>query len=215
MKKTIYFALMSLALGSLPAFAEVDCVKLSVAVKHAIAAERTSVLEVVAQQIAANPSCACDVVKAAIEGSNADAATVAAIVEAAVIAAPDQMRLVSQCAVAVAPDALVGVQAVLAKLDPNTGDGATSSKGGKANIVSQDAVASNNPLDFPVGSTANGSGAGNNTTGGGGGNPVGPRPGDSPLPFLPPGTDPGTPPVVNTPENEVPETTDTEFFSEF
>ena len=73
MKKTIYFAVMSLALGSLSASAAVDCVKLSVSVKHAVAAERASVLEIVTAQINANPGCACEVVKAAIEGAHADA----------------------------------------------------------------------------------------------------------------------------------------------
>jgi hypothetical protein len=179
MKKTIYFAIMGLALGSLPAFsAEVDCVKLSVSVKHAVAAERSSVLEVVSAQIAANPGCACEVVKAAIEGVNADAKTVALIVEAAAVAAPDQMRLISQCAVAVAPDALSRVQAVLAKLDPNKGEGGPSSKSAKSAVA--EAAPEDNPLNFP------------------GQGPIGPRPGGpGGLAELGPGADPGSVPSVN------------------
>lgn len=186
MKKTIYFALMSAALGSLPAFADVDCVKLSVSVKHAVAAERTNVLEIVAAQINANPGCACEVVKAAIEGVNADAATVGAIVEAAVVAAPDQMRLISQCAVAVAPDALTNVQSVLAKLDPNKGEGGDSSKSAKSSKGGEVAPeTAPNPLDFP------GKGL------------VGPRPGDpGSYGFLRPGTDPNNPEIVNRPDPE-------------
>jgi hypothetical protein len=204
MKKTIYFALMSAALGSLPAFADVDCVKLSVSVKHAVAAERSSVLEIVTAQINANPGCACEVVKAAIEGVNADAATVGAIVEAAVVAAPDQMRLISQCAVAVAPDALANVQSVLAKLDPNKGEGgesaksAKSAKSPKGGEVAPETAA--NPLDFP------GKGL------------VGPRPGDpGSYGFIRPGTDPNGPGSVNLPDEEtfpeepIPEVTDVDF----
>ncbi len=190
MKKTIYFALMSAALGSLPAFADVDCVKLSVSVKHAVAAERSSVLEIVTAQINANPGCACEVVKAAIEGVEADAATVGAIVEAAAVAAPDQMRLISQCAVAVAPDALVNVQSVLAKLDPNKGESGASAKSAKSSKgqVAPQTADNGNPLDFP---TMNGQ-------------TVGPRVGDpGGFLFFPPGTDPYVPPVVNPPDPDI------------
>src|SRR6218665_3891420 len=173
MKKTIYFAFVSLALGAMSASAAVDCVQLSVSVKQAFAAERTSVLEIVTAQINANPGCACEIVKAAIEGANADATVVAAIVEAAAVAAPDQMRLVAQCAVAVAPDSLGKVQSVLAKLDPNKGEG-KSAKGGAEPAAQPEATA--NPLDFP------GSGQNNN---------VGPRTGDNPNGGAAGGRDPG------------------------
>ena len=187
MKKTIYFAVMSLALGSLSASAAVDCVKLSVSVKHAVAAERASVLEIVTAQINANPGCACEVVKAAIEGANADASTVAAIVEAAAVAAPDQMRLVAQCAIAVAPDSLGKVQATMAKLDPNKGEGGKSSKSGKE-AAAEAAPEEANPLDFPTG----------------GGRPiVGPRPGDNPGgAMLVGGSDPSPTVGVNGPDPE-------------
>lgn len=190
MKKTIYFAITSLALGVMSASAAVDCVQLSVSVKNAVAAERASVLEIVTAQINANPGCACEIVKAAIEGANADATTVAAIVEAAAAAAPDQMRLVAQCAVAVAPDALGKVQAVMAKLDPNKGEG-TSAKGGK-DAVAEPAPASDNPLDFP------GSGRENN---------VGPRIGDNPNGGGAGGRDPSGDRGVNgTDPDNIPET---------
>lgn len=154
MKKTTQFALIGAALGLLSsgAYADVDCQKLSASVKEAISADQSSVLEVVQTQVSANPGCACEVVKAAIEASNADAAAVASIVESASTAAPEQMRLVSQCAVAVAPDALSNVQAVLAKLDPSSGESADvaySAKGGKGGMVTETASDLGNPLDFP------------------------------------------------------------------
>lgn len=193
MKKTIYFAFVSLALGAMSASAAVDCVQLSVSVKHAVAAERASVLEIVTAQINANPGCACEIVKAAIEGANADVTTVAAIVEAAAVAAPDQMRLVAQCAVAVAPDSLGKVQSVLAKLDPNKGEG-QSAKGGKEPAAQPEATS--NPLDFP------GSEQKNN---------VGPRTGDNPNGGAAGGRDPGGDTNVNgTDPGTIPETSPTE-----
>jgi hypothetical protein len=189
MKKTFRFALVAAVLGlfSSAAMAEVDCLKLSVAVKHAVAANPTEVLQIVEKQVGANSSCACEIVKAAIEASEADASQVAAIVEIAGTIAPDQLRLVSQCAVAVAPDSLVEVQAVTARLDPNKGEAPVeSSKNPKAPI---DVKPAWNPLDFP------------------GQGPVGPNPGGpGGLPVLPPGLTPTVPPVVNPPEG-----TDTDF----
>jgi len=150
MKKTIRYTLLSAILGTVPAFAEVDCLKLSLFVKQAATSEKSKVLEIVAKEVGAAPDCACEIVKAAIEGSSADAKTVAAIVETAATAAPEQMRLISQCAVAIAPDALVNVQAVMAKLDPNLGESGTSAKGSKdAKAQAGEVAALPNPLDFP------------------------------------------------------------------
>jgi hypothetical protein len=160
MKPNVRFVIFSAALGLLPAIAAnaetpaVDCVALTLSVKNAVVADQSKVLEIVSTEVAAAPDCACEVVKAAIEGSKASAETVAAIVEAASIAAPEQMRLVSQCAVAVAPDALSAVQAVLAKLDPNLGESGSSakdSKDAKGEVAAADAPF--NPLDIPPGST--------------------------------------------------------------
>ena len=163
MKTQIGFILFSVAIGLLPAGASVDCIALSVSVKNAAAADQSSVTELVAKEVAAAPGCACEIVKAAIEGSAADSKTVAAIVESASIAAPEQMRLVSQCAVAVAPDALGEVQVVIAKLDPNLGESGDSSKGSKdSKAPAGEVAAMPNPLDFPgqgpVGPTPGGPG---------------------------------------------------------
>lgn len=133
MKPTLFIGLFSAALAMLSVnAAEVDCVQLSLSVKKAVAAEQSKMLEIVSSQVAAAPACACEIVKAVIEESKAKPEEVAAIVEAASTAAPEQMRLVSQCAVAVAPDSLGAVQAVVAKLDPNKGEGGYSSKGSKS-----------------------------------------------------------------------------------
>jgi hypothetical protein len=178
MKKTAYFALFSALLGTLSASAEVDCLKLSASVRTAVAMEQSKVLEIVSAEVAAAPGCACEVVKAAIEGSSANVETVAAIVEAAAVAAPEQMRVISQCAVAAAPDALASIQAVLAKLDPNLGESGTSAKSAKAAPASE-VAAMPNPLDFP------GIGPVGPTVGGPGGAPL--------FPF--------TPPVIINPPN--------------
>jgi hypothetical protein len=150
MKKTVLLASFSAMLGMVPASAEIDCLQLSASVKAAVAAEQSKVLEIVSAEVAAAPACACEVVKAAIEGAGADATTVAAIVETAITASPENMRLISQCAIAVAPDALVEVQTVLAKLDPNSGESADSAKSAKgAKAPTGEVAAMPNPLDFP------------------------------------------------------------------
>ncbi len=147
MKKTALFASLSAMLGMVSASAEIDCVQLAASVKAAAAAEQSKVLEIVSREVAAAPNCSCEVVKAAIEGSGADVAAVAAIVESAILASPENMRLISQCAIAVAPDALVEVQSVLAKLDPNSGESVESAKSGKE--PAGEVAAMPNPLDFP------------------------------------------------------------------
>lgn len=170
MKQTILFGAVASLLALATASAEVDCLKLALTVKQAVANEHSKVLEIVSKEVSAAPNCACEVVKAAIEGCEAKPKTVAAIVEAAATAAPDQLRIIAQCAVAVAPDALAEVQAVLAKLDPNTGEAAAGSKSGKE--PAGEVAAMPNPLDFP------------------GQGPVGPvpgGPGGAPLfPMMPP-----------------------------
>jgi len=148
MKKYINSILITTALGVFGVNAEVDCISLSQSVTLEISADNSKVLEIVSKEVAAAPSCSCEIVKAAIKASEAESKMVAAIVEAAISAAPDQMRLISQCAIATAPDAIGDVQAVLAKLDPNSGDSGISSKSSKAPA---DEVAAEywNPLDFP------------------------------------------------------------------
>jgi hypothetical protein len=82
----------------------------------------------------------------------ADRDLVAQIVASAIGAAPEKMRIIAQCAVAVAPDALPNVMKILAELDPNKGDGPSAkggmAKGGKGKEVAV-APGMRNPLDGP------------------------------------------------------------------
>jgi hypothetical protein len=160
MKTTLNLAMAAALIGltSSSLMAEpTDCLKLAVTVKNEIKAQPAKVLEIVENQVAANEDCACEVVKAAIQSTEAKGAEVAGIVEVAATAAPAKMRLIAQCAVAVAPDSLAKVQVVLAKLDPNRGEGpVTSEKGGMDKNPIPPAAAPN-PLDFPVGPGSTGS----------------------------------------------------------
>jgi len=110
-------------LASAPAaFAdEVDCQKLYTSVTQEVTGSSSKVLEIVEKYISENPECACEVVKAAIVASEADKGLVAEIVTTATLASPDKLRLVAQCAIAVAPDALAEVQQVMAKYDRQGG----------------------------------------------------------------------------------------------
>lgn len=197
MKMTARFALLSAVLGllsSTTAFAEVDCLKLALSVKQAVAANQSATLQIVEKEVAANPGCACEIVKAAIEGSKATVTLVAAIVETAITVAPEHRHLIAQCALAVAPDALPNVQAVLAKLDPNRnrppGPSAKApaevrgAKGGPATPP----VPDSNPLDFP------GSGVTDPPVNVGG-NPGGP----GGLPIFPFGPPIFVPPIISPP----------------
>ena len=190
MKNTIKYALFGAVLAATPAFADApDCYKVSTVIKKAVAAQPDKVLELVAAQVAQNESCACEVVKSAIVASNADKALVANIVDAAITAAPSKMRIIGQCAVAVAPDALAQVQAIVTKYTAVGADSGYSAKGdekgGKPVIVPP---VGSNPLDFPNGG---------NTV-----NPVGPTPGGGGgFPLVPPVVPPIITPPVSTDEN--------------
>ena len=190
MKQTIIIGMFLGSFAWMPASAEVDCLKLSLSVKHAVAAEQSKVLEIVANEVGAAPGCSCEIVKAAIVASHAKPATVAAIVEAAATASPEHLRLISQCAVAVAPDALAEVQAVLAKLDPNSGKAGHSAKGvvdaKSAKDAKGEVATIPNPLDFP------GTGPVGPLSGGPGGQPL--------IPIYPP---PSPPPAPVTKVNPI------------
>ena len=134
-----------------------DCKSIALTVGERIKLDVSKLLEIVESEVGANPSCACEIVKMSITASNADVAQLVSIVEVAITAAPDSMRIISQCAIATVPEAIAEVQALLAALDPNTGDGeghssksAKSAKGAKdAEVASMVAPAMENPLDRP------------------------------------------------------------------
>ena len=120
------------------------------------------VLEIVSLKVEASPECACEIVKQAILDTEAPKESVQNIVEVAIIAAPDQMRLISQCAIAIAPDSIKEVQRVLAKFTPQAGESYSakammystknSSKNPSSGIASQGAqnVETVNPLEGPA-----------------------------------------------------------------
>jgi len=116
-----------------------DCESVTMSVAHRIKVDTSEVLSIIDSEVSANPSCACEIVKEAIDASGADIALVADITEVAITAAPESMRMISQCAIAAMPEALSAIQAVLAKLDPNRGDSSHSAKDAKSG---KDAVAS-------------------------------------------------------------------------
>lgn len=128
-----------------------DCFAVALSVEQRIKLDVSKVLEVVESEVGANPTCACEIVKTAIKASDADVSQVVAIVETSITAAPDSMRIVSQCAIAAMPESVAAVQALLAKLDPNSGNaGAPSAKSAKsAKVAAIAAPAPANPLDRP------------------------------------------------------------------
>ncbi|MGB2429659.1 MAG: hypothetical protein ACPIGG_09250, partial [Akkermansiaceae bacterium] len=107
-----------------------NCHDIQKAVKKYVTDHPERVLEVVALQIGMNPDCACEVVKAAIIASEPDTAMVVEIVEAAIEVAPSRFRIIGQCAIAVAPDALSEVQALINKYGAVSGDSGLGAKGG-------------------------------------------------------------------------------------
>ncbi len=111
-----------------------NCSEIHRAVKKYVEDHPERVLEVVALQIGHNPSCACEVVKSAIIASEADTALVVEIVEAAIEVAPSSFRIIGQCAIAVAPDALSEVQTIVNKYGAVSGD---SGFGAKGNEISE------------------------------------------------------------------------------
>jgi len=168
MKNTTKFAVASAMIAlATPAFAETpDCYKVATVVKDAVVAHPEKVLDIVSGQIAQNESCACEVVKAAIVASDADKALVAEIVTVAIEVAPEKIRIIGQCAVAVAPDALAEVQSVVAEYGAAGGDtGLIDAKGGEKGAKGVASALPNiptNALDFPgegpVGPTPGGPG---------------------------------------------------------
>jgi hypothetical protein len=165
MKKSIQFAAIGAILGMLSAglisAGESNCSGEAASVRSAISSKPSEVLAIVERSITANPDCACEIVKAAIESSRggskagigsseSDSKNVLAIVRTAMTAAPDQSNLIAKCAASVAPESADAIQAL-------------------ANGLS-----GANPLDFPTG--------GEQIV-------VGPQPGDGGgYTVLPPGT---------------------------
>ena len=150
MKKQLSSILITATLGVTAVSAEIDCIAVSDAVRQQVTAEQSKVLEIVASKISESPSCACEIVKSAITASDAEKNDVAAIVEVAIVSSPDQMRLITQCAIAAAPSALPEIQAVLARFDPNSGDSVSNSKSAKSSKGDDGSNQASQPNDNPL-----------------------------------------------------------------
>lgn len=134
--------------------ATADCTAIGLSVEQRVKMNIGRVLETVETEIAANPGCSCEIVKTAIKASDADVPLVVSIVETAINMSPENMRIISQCAIATMPEAVSEVQALLAKLDPNGGESSESAKSAQSSkSVKQSLVVSPilpNPLDLPL-----------------------------------------------------------------
>ena len=87
----------------------------------AIAKDPAKVLELVYNLVAANESCAADVVKAAIKTTKANNELVGQIVETAATVAPKQLSQIVAAATAVAVDASSQIAAVVNKINAKQG----------------------------------------------------------------------------------------------
>jgi len=105
------------------------CAEIGEEVRAAAAAAPQEVNAIVADALNRNPTCSCEIVRGAISGSNANADTIGSIVATAVRIAPDQYQRITECAIAMNPDAAPQVSRALASV---FGTGGKSSGGGKA-----------------------------------------------------------------------------------
>ena len=136
---------------------ETNCQTIALSIGQRINLDHSSVLEIVETEVKSNPSCACEIVKAAIHATDANPQLVVSILESVISAAPQSMLIATQCAIAAAPESLSSVQALLSKYEANAGDSGYSSKSSKdaksakvANALMPNTVAAiPNPLDFP------------------------------------------------------------------
>ncbi len=128
-----------------------DSLAVSLSVEQQVKLDVAKVLEIVESEVTANPNLSCEIVKAAISASDADVPLVVSIVQTAINVAPDSMRMISQCAIASMPESITAVQALLAKIDPNSGDAqvysSKSAKSAKSAKTATIVAATPNPLD--------------------------------------------------------------------
>ncbi len=113
MKKSSLAILLSAFAVSSAIAADQECTSVSSAVTTEVTAKPDQVLTIVSEKIAANPTCACEIVKAAISAAKADKDLVGQIVFTAVTAAPTEVTTIAECAVAAAPEASDSIKAAL------------------------------------------------------------------------------------------------------
>ncbi len=85
------------------------CDKVATFVREAVEKEPQKVLVIVEDNMVANETCTCEIIKSAIRASKADAELVKQIVKTAIHVAPNRAALIAECASTVAPDHSKGV----------------------------------------------------------------------------------------------------------
>jgi hypothetical protein len=127
--------------------AAADCDAVGAEVKKQVVKTPSKVLVIVDAAITKNESCACEIVKAAIEAADAkkDADLVREIVVTAVTAAQGMAATIAECAVAVSPSSAAEIKAGLSEVFEGAEGGAKdvyySSKGAKEVVVEVEAPA--------------------------------------------------------------------------
>lgn len=107
---------LALALQAAPARAgsPSTCDLLATDIRQAVAKDPSKVLMIVEDGLVINETCACEIVKAAIQASSADGAMVQQIVQTAMAVAPKMAAIIAECAAAVAPGSSEAINAVAA-----------------------------------------------------------------------------------------------------
>lgn len=85
----------------------IKCDQIAGDVRAAIEKEPGKLLMVVEDALVINESCACEIVKAAIQASKADEATSKQIVQTAIAVAPKMASVINECVASLAPGAAV------------------------------------------------------------------------------------------------------------
>jgi len=130
---------------------DLDCAPIAIGLENRIKQDLSSVLELVEREISTNSDCACEIVKSALIATEADTQLVVVIVETAINASPENARIISQCAIAIAPDAIAEIQALLAKLYPDSGEEGSSSKSAKGSKSAKDGLDPEDPANLKLG----------------------------------------------------------------
>jgi hypothetical protein len=111
-RRLICISLLSISSASV-AFAA-PCDDIARDVSSAVAKEPGKVLMIVEDALVINETCACEIVRAAILASKADASQVNQIVQTAISVAPKMSGVIMDCATAVSPAAGITSQATVA-----------------------------------------------------------------------------------------------------
>jgi hypothetical protein len=101
-------AMIAMAYGQTANAADKDCAAEYKKVTAAVTAAPEKVLEVVAKEAQEAPTCACEIVKAAIKAAKADKDLIVQIVTTISAVLPDETPTIITCAINAAPEALQG-----------------------------------------------------------------------------------------------------------